>query len=244
MKKKIKNKVLITGSEGFISSYLKKEFDGFIGLDIKTGNNILTCDLPSADIIIHMAAQTDVINSVKDPIADAMANIIGTIRLIEKYRNKRFIFTSSGGAIQEKIESPYGLSKFCAEEYIKMLCNKYVILRLPNIYGDGSRSVVEKFINGKECNIYGDGTSTRDYVHVSDIVRAIKLSMGWRKGLYYLGSEKSTTVLELAKASGKKINFLPKIKGEVEHSVVKNNTEWKPKIRVLDYIKNKCKKND
>lgn len=233
----MKNKILITGSEGFIVSHLIKELGCFIGLDIKTGNNILTCGLPDADIIIHMAAQTDVIASIADPIEDAKTNILGTIRLAKRYKNKRFIFTSSGGAIQEKIESPYGLSKFCAEEYIKMICNNYVILRFPNVYGERSRSVVDKFINNKECDIYGDGTATRDYVHVLDIVKAIESSMDWKKGLYSLGSEKSTTVLELAEATGKKINFLPKVKGEVDHSIVPNTAEWKAEVDVINYIR-------
>jgi len=232
MKKKI-----LTGSAGFIAHYLKKELEFVKHLDIKNGKNILTCDLPDADIVVHMAAQTDVINSIADPIDDAINNIIGTIRLAKHYKDKLFIFTSSGGAIQEKIESPYGLSKFCCEEYIKMLCNNYRILRLPNIFGEGSRSVVDKFINDKECNIYGDGLATRDYVHVSDIVRAIKDSINWKSGLYSLGSEKSVTVLELAKATGKKINFFPKREGELDHSIVLNTADFKPKVNVINWIK-------
>ena len=228
--------MILTGSEGFISSHLKNEFE-FTGLDIKSGNDILTCDLQDTDIIIHMAAQTDVIDSIADPANDAMNNIIGTIRLAKRYKDKRFIFTSSGGAIQEKIESPYGLSKFCCEEYIKMICNDYVILRFPNVYGERSRSVVEKFIHGEECNVNGDGLQTRDYVHVSDIVKAIKLSVLWEKGTYYLGSRKNTTVLDLARATGKKINFKQSIKGEVRYSVVENNTSWRPKINVINFIK-------
>lgn len=228
-------KIILTGSSGFISFHLKKELEA-VGLDIKEGNDILNCDLPDADIIIHTAAQTDVITSISGPVDDARTNILGTIRLAKRYKDKRFIFTSSGGAIQEKIESPYGLSKFCAEEYIKMICSDYVILRLPNIFGEKGRSVVDKFIND-DVYINGDGTSTRDYVHVSDIVEAIKLSVLWKKGTYYLGSEKSTTVLELAVATGKKIHFRQRIDGEVEHSVVKNNTSWKPRINVINYIK-------
>lgn len=235
LEKKMKGSC-ITGHLGFIGSYLVKEFDDFIGLDIKEGNDILTCDMPNADIIFHLAAQSDVINSIKNPLYDANVNILGTIRLAKKYKNKRFIFTSSGGAIQEKIQSPYGLSKFCAEEYIKMICSDYIILRLPNIYGKGSRSIVDKFIND-DVYINGKGTAVRDYVHVLDIVEAIKLSVLWKSGIYYLGSERNTTVLELAKATKKKINFRPKIKGEIEYSFVKNNTDWKPKIKVIEFIK-------
>lgn len=224
--------ILVTGSSGFIGSHLKSE----LSLDLKNGDDILTCDLPEADIIIHLAAQTDVTTSVKDPFKDALTNILGTIRLARFYKDKRFIFASSGGAIQEKIESPYGLSKFCAEEYIKLLCKDYVILRFPNIYGEGSKSVVDIFKNG-EVNIYGDGSATRDYVHVSDIIEAIDQAIHWKSGVYHLGSGKNYSVLDLAKATGKPIHFLPEREGELLHSFVKNNTNWSPKINVINYIK-------
>lgn len=235
-------RILLTGNKGFIGSHLTPLIDDLgivVGLDIKDGKDILDCELPEVHEVIHLAAQTDVITSVSNPIDDARTNILGTIRLAEKYKDKRFVFASSGGAIQEKIESPYGLSKFCAEEYIKMICNDYVILRLPNIFGPRSNSVVEKFING-QVNIFGDGSSTRNYVCVYDIIQVIKQSLDWPVGTYSLGSDRSVTVLELAKATGKTINFLDKVEGELQHSVVPNNTEWKPTIDVINYIKEQC----
>ena len=96
-------RIVITGDKGFLGSYLTKEIIG-LGLDLKDGRDILTCDLPDADIVIHLAAQTKVIDSIADPEYDAKNNILGTIRLAKHYKNARFIFASSGGAIQEKIE--------------------------------------------------------------------------------------------------------------------------------------------
>ena len=229
-------KILITGSSGFIGSHLMKRLDAF-GLDYKDGQDILTCDLPDADIIIHLAAHASVIESMNDPVGDARINILGTIRLANHYKDKRFIFASSGGAIQEVIESPYGMSKLCAEKYIDLLCEDYVILRFPNIYGPGSHSVVEGFINGP-IRIYGDGTSTRDYVHVDDLVEAIAQSLEWKKGLYSLGSEINTSILDLAQATGKPIEFVGKVKGELQATTVPNTTpNWRPKTKVLEYIK-------
>lgn len=233
-------KILITGHYGFIASHLLDEInEDFVGIDLKEGKDILTCDLPDADIVIHLAAQTSVLDSLKDPMHDAKTNILGTIRLAERYKDSRFIFASSGGAIQETIESPYGLSKFCAEEYIKMLCNDYVILRFPNIYGVGSKSVVQKFLNGP-INIFGDGTSTRDYVYVKDLVAAIIKAKTWDKGTYSLGTGKSVSVRELAEATGKPITYGDKIKGELQYSKVPNTApNWKAKVNVIEYIK-KC----
>lgn len=227
---------LITGHLGFIGSHLVKEIDA-TGIDLKNGDNIITCDFPEVDTVFHLAAKTSVIESVKNPLYDAQTNILGTIRLAENYKKQRFIFASSGGAIQEKIESPYGLSKLCAEEYIKLICEDYIILRFPNIYGPGSNSVVEKFINGP-VNIFGDGSSTRDYVHVDDLVRAILLSQSWQKGTYSLGFGDSTSVEELAYSTGKAVNYTEPVPGELKHSVVPNTTpDWEAKIKVTDWIK-------
>lgn len=221
---------------GFIGSYLFRELYA-MGLDIKEGNDILDCDLPDADIVIHLAARAGVRKSVEEPFKNAETNILGTIRLAERYKNSRFIFTSSGGTIQEKIISPYGLSKFCCEEYIKMLCNDYVILRLPNVYGRNSRSVIDKFLNN-DIEIYGDGSATRTYAHVSDIVRGIKDSIDWDMGLYKLGGVQNYSVLEIAKAIGKPIRFSGWKKGELVHSKLDNTTpNWNTTIDAMDYIK-------
>ena len=227
---------LITGHMGFIGNELGKQLS-HIGLDLKEKNNILLCDLPPAKTIIHLAAQSRVLPSIEDPVYDAETNIVGTIRLAKQYRKARFIFASSEGAIQKKITSPYGLSKSCAEEYIKLLHDDYVILRFPNVYGrPWSGSVIDKFINGPVV-INGDGTATRDYVHVDDVVRAIKMAVDWPTGTYHLGSEIYYGVLELAKATGQPYTFGPTIEGEQQHTETKNTPpNWQPEIDVIDYI--------
>ncbi len=232
--------ILITGHKGFIGSHLEERIGPINGIDIKDGNNILTCDLPDGiDTVIHLAAQSRVIPSIDDPVNDAHQNILGTIRLAKKYPNARFIFASSGGAIQKKIESPYGLSKYCAEKYIKLFCTNYAILRFPNIYGERSDSVVDKFIKNNPITIFGNGSATRDYVHVSDIVEAIMsalLNDHWGIGTFHLGSGKYHSVTELAKFTGKPITVADPIRGELQHTPTKNNVSWKPKIDVMDYM--------
>ena len=240
---------------GFIGTYLTKdivdhiiEIEAFlngglvespsvIGLDIKEGNDILTCNLPDADIVIHLAAEPSVVESMKDPFHNAMTNIMGTIRLAERYKDSRFIFASSGGAIQETIESPYGLSKYCCEEYIKMLCNDYVILRFPNVYGENSRSVIDKFLLN-DIDIWGNGEAVRTYAHVYDVVDGIIQSLKWEKGLYKLGTDQNYTVLQIAEATNKPLHFSEKKKGELAYSNLKNETPgWEATIDALDYIK-------
>lgn len=230
----------ISGFQGFIGSYLTQHIDNFIGLDLKSGNDILNCTLPDADVVIHLAAEPGVIASMNDPYKNAETNILGTIRMAEKYKDSRFIFSSSGGTIQETIESPYGLSKYTCEEYIKLICNDYVILRFSNVYGNGSRSVVDKFLREDGNVIYGDGSATRTYCYVEDIVRAILASREWPSGTYKLGGMQNYSVKQIADAIGKPYSFSGKRKGELDHSSLPNTAiDWEPTIDLMDYIKSK-----
>lgn len=234
-------KICVTGHMGFIGSRLVKELPGeVIGLDIKEGNDILTCDLPEADVIIHLAAEPGVIASMIDPFKNAQTNILGTIRLIKYYSGKKFIFSSSGGTIQESIESPYGFSKYACEEYIKLLSDYYTILRFPNVYGKGSRSVVDKWLNEDELTIYGDGETYRIYAYVDDVVQAILKSLDWTTGTYKLGTTQRYSVNQIAEAIGKPITHAPAREGEITHdrSELPNTTpDWEAQLDVLDYIK-------
>ncbi len=155
----------------------------------------------SPDVIVHHAAQMNVRHSVTDPIFDADKNIIGTINLLQAATEcgcHEFIFASTGGAIygeQETFpadeshpispESPYGLSKRCAEMYLDYYSRKHnigvVVLRYGNVYGPrqnpkGEAGVVAIFtqniIAGKGIRINGDGKQTRDYVYIADVVEA------------------------------------------------------------------------
>jgi UDP-glucose 4-epimerase len=235
-----KPKICVTGHRGFIGSQLMKQLPDAIGIDLKDGHNILDCFLPEADVVIHLAAEPGVVASMTMPITSAQTNIIGTLRLIQRYKDTKFIFASSGGTIQESIESPYGLSKYVGEEYIKLLHDNYVILRFCNVYGAGSRSVVDKWLNEEELTIYGDGKTNRIYGHVSDIVRAIILSFDWPVGTYKLGSNQRYSVNQIAKAIGKPVTHHPPRPGEITHtrSQLDNDTpNWQPEIDLMEYIK-------
>ncbi len=166
-------------------------------LDEKLAQNVAT----GIDIIVHLAANTGVGPSVEDPRTDCLTNVIGTFNYLEAARCNnvpRFIFASSGAPageveppIHEEIPphpvSPYGASKLAGEGY----CSAYnktfgiqtVMLRFGNVYGPGSvhkNSVVAKFIrqalNGQTLEIYGDGTQTRDFIYIDDLIEAMRLA--------------------------------------------------------------------
>lgn len=223
-------RILVTGSKGGVGSRLLKKLGEVIEIDRNNGQDLLTCELPDADIIYHLAAQTSVENSWKDPLFDSY-NFNMMVRLVHHYPNAKIIYAQSGASLEAS--SPYGFSKKICGDYLKKFHSNYVITVFPNIFGTG-RSVVDFFKGKKEVTIYGTGESVRDYVHVDDIVDGLVLALDWPMGEYFLGSGKGTSVLELAE--DKFVNFEPARK-EMKESVLPNNTpNWKPFINVFDYL--------
>src|SRR5258708_3720515 len=156
------------------------------------------------EIVNHHAALAEVAKSVIDPMPTFEVNVIGTANVLHSFgtygsgKHKKFIFSSTGGAmygnpkqvpVNEKRPtmtlSPYGLSKQLGEETIKFYARDfgfdYFIFRYANVYGPrqnpkGEAGVVAIFgatmRSGKQPTIFGDGTKARDYVYVGDIARA------------------------------------------------------------------------
>ena len=177
------------------------------------------------DVIIHFAANTGVPNSVSNPRLDMESNVIGTFNMLEAARVsgvKRFVFASSGapaGEVKPPIHeelpphpvSPYGASKLAGEGYCSAYHRTYgletVALRFGNVYGPGSRhksSVVAKFIRlaleGKPVEVYGDGSQTRDFIYIDDLVDAVYRA-GTVEGIggetYQIATARETTLNEL-----------------------------------------------
>lgn len=225
-------RIILTGDKGMIGSKLALKIGEYIGIDTRSGQDILTCELPNdIDLIFHLAAHASVEDSWKDPVRE-LDNIATTVRLAHRYPDAKIIFANTGASINP--DSPYGFSKKCAADYLKRFHKNSVILVFPNIFG-GPRSVVDIFKGKSEVSIYGDGLQVRDYVHVDDIVKALILAQNWPSGEYFLGSGKGTTVAELAQ--GKSIKWLP-ARREQRESILPNTTpNWKPEINVFDYLK-------
>ena len=179
------------------------------------------------DIVSHHAAQNDVRRSNADPVFDAQQNIIGSIRLIQcciEHRVQKVIYASSGGTVYgEPIYlpvdeahpitpiSPYGISKHTVEHYLFLAYVNaglnYTILRYANIYGPrqqpgGGAGVVAIFaasmLKGIPPTIFGDGTSTRDYLFVEDAVAANLLALsGGDREIYHVSSGEQVRLNEL-----------------------------------------------
>ncbi len=158
------------------------------------------------EVVCHLAAQVSVRVSVSDPLADARTNVLGTANVLEAARaagGRKVVFTSScavygvpdalpvpAGA-ELRPASPYAASKVSGEVYAGMYRRlhgiDYTTLTLANVYGprqtpEGEAGVVSIFtdalLSGRPTKVYGDGTQTRDYVYVLDVVDAFARAAG------------------------------------------------------------------
>ena len=182
--------------------------------------------IAGADVVIHLAANTGVPQSVADPVKDCHTNVLGVVNMLEACRAvrepPRFVMASSGAPLgvqtpplHEEMAphpaSPYGASKLAGEGYCSAYYHCYgvetVTLRFGNVYGEGSGhkgSVVAKFIkeamSGQQLEIYGDGSQTRDFVHIADLIRAIRsaaLTPGIGGETFQIATAAETTVAEM-----------------------------------------------
>jgi UDP-glucose 4-epimerase len=179
----------------------------FVEADIVTAALNAILDEHRPEVVFHLAAQIDVRHSVADPQFDASVNVIGTVRLAEAARRtgvRKIVHTSSGGSIYgtppqyptpETVPtnpaSPYAAGKVAGEIYLNTFRHLYGLdcshIAPANVYGPrqdphGEAGVVAIFaqalLAGKPTKVFGDGTKTRDYVYVDDVVDAFIKASG------------------------------------------------------------------
>lgn len=216
------------------------------------------------DAVVHLAAQMDVRRSVAEPLFDSDVNVRGSLNIFEALRRSesraRVVFASTGGALygdhntppnaettRKEPDSPYAVSKLAVENYLSYYSRIHgldgVSLRFANVYGPrqdphGEAGVVAIFcgriLDERTLTIYGDGTQTRDYVYVGDVVQAVKVALGARLAApvgidaraYNIGTGVPTSVLDLASSlrraagSDAQIEFAPQRRGEQQASFV------------------------
>lgn len=262
-------KILVTGGAGFIGSNL---VDALIdaGHEVAIADNLITgqrrnlnpkasfyeVDLRSPDIeeviaqerpdlIDHHAAHADVRESVDDPIYNAEVNVLGTVRLLHlavKYRVKKVIFISTGGAIYGEPQtlpctedhpatplSPYGTSKLAGEQYLETYRQTfgldYTVLRYGNVYGPRQDTDAEEgrviaiftqlMLAGRTPRINGTGEQQRDFVYVGDCVDANLRAVERGSGqIFNIGTGRAASVLQVAEILRSAIGY----QGTFEHA--------------------------
>jgi UDP-glucose 4-epimerase len=226
------------------------------------------------EVVFHLAAQIDIRVAVADPGLDASTNVLGTIAMLEAARKsgvRRIVNTSTGGGLYGDADllptpetyeiapmAPYGQSKLAAEGYCALYTRLHGIssasLRYGNVYGPrqdvhGEAGVVAIFcghlLEGTPPTIYGDGRQTRDWVDVSDVVRANLLAADADiTGPVNIGHGQETSVLEFVAAlnevSGKAPlvpEHAPARAGEIQRSCLDvsraaSDLGWRPTVEL------------
>ena len=302
-------KALVTGGAGFIGSHmvdrlLELEYKVVVMDDLSSGKiknlnsgavfhhtditkktmgEIIQREQP--DLVFHMAAQTNVTKSTKNPIDDTNANVIGTMQVLEASRRvgvEKIIYSCTGGALYgdpDKIPcmddtvpvpvSPYGMSKWIAEQYLEYYYRQYRLnftsLRYGNVYGPrqdphGEAGVISIFcqamLDGKQPQIFGDGTQQRDFISVSDVVDANIAAIDRGDGMTInIATAEATTVTKIFEMLRSIIGYKwdplhePQRTGEVyqialDWSRAAKELDWSPKISLeeglqmtVDYFK-------
>ncbi|MGQ9641967.1 MAG: SDR family oxidoreductase [Candidatus Bathycorpusculaceae bacterium] len=201
----------------------------FLKGDIRN-KEIVTKALRDVEVVFHLAALVDVPFSVKNPLFVNQVNVCGSLNILEesiKNNVEKFIYASSCAVYGEPLYlpineehptnplSPYAVSKLAIEKYCQVFNKLYgiktVSLRFFNVYGPRQKSdspysgVILRFIrllrSGELPVIFGDGSQTRDFVYVLDVVDASYKAMICKQcvGEINVGSEKETSISELAK---------------------------------------------
>jgi UDP-glucose 4-epimerase len=226
-------------------------------------------------VCYHLAAQIDVRVSVARPEHDAQINVLGTVSLLQAalVHGTQIVFSSTGGAIYGECErpapedaprlpiSPYGTSKLAAEEYLatynRLYETRHVALRFGNVYGPrqdphGEAGVVaiffDRLLAGEAPKVFGDGTATRDYVYVGDVVRATLAAATNEGGVYNVGTGRETSVVELLELCQRvastelEAQFVPPRPGELQRSVLDpsravDELGWRPEHSLEDGLR-------
>jgi UDP-glucose 4-epimerase len=239
------------------------------------------------EVVFHLAAQISVSRSVDEPQLDATVNVLGTVRLAEAARRagvRKVVHTSSGGSVygvppvfptSEDVAtnpaSPYAASKVAGEVYLNTFRNLYGLdcshIAPANVYGPrqdphGEAGVVAIFsralLAGRPTKIFGDGTDTRDYVFVDDVVDAFVKASGTEGGglRFNIGTGIETSTRNLHTAIAKAVGapdepqmHPPRLgdlrRSKLDSSRAKNLLGWEPQVqlatgveRTVDFFRN------
>ena len=217
------------------------------------------------DICFHLAAQSRVQPSFDNPEESFRVNVYGTLKLMEwsRINNTKVIYAGSSSKHHNPADSPYAMNKFLGEEVCKLYKRSFnsnvEIARFYNVYGPGE-NIDDKFGNvigiwrskidkGESLPIVGDGEQKRDFIHIYDIVDALKriaFSELRHDDAWELGTGIDYTINNLFSLFKERFSvssyYIPDQPGNYRKTVRKNDDtlkllNWKPKDRLKDHIK-------
>lgn len=264
---------LSTGSTGNVSS--SSEFHRVDICDATALSAIVTAFKP--EVVFHAAAQTDVRRSIREPEFDARVNVLGGLHVLRAAvaaGARRIIYASSAAVYGNPVRVPvsetepthpiseYGASKLAFEHYLGAYSARglieYATLRYANVYGPRQRSSGEagvvsiftrQMIAGEPVTIFGDGSKTRDYVYVGDVVDAtVRAAAGPSGVVANVGWGREVSDLELFRAVATAVGYTrqpthaPDRRGDVarsclDGSVAQRTWGWRPVVPVADGVR-------
>src|SRR5215208_588161 len=213
---------LRTGRESYVPGELAEVTIGDVA-----DPAVLEPALKGVDAVVHLASQTGVLPSVEDPARDFEGSITATFRVLDACRRRdiaRFVFASSGASVGDvtppihenvvpRPVSPYGAGKLAGEAYMQGFAGSFgmqaAALRFSNVYGPYSLhkdnaipNFIRRCLRGERLEIYGDGSQTRDFIHVQDLCDGIIGAVAADDiggEVFQLGTSVETSVVELAR---------------------------------------------
>ena len=276
-------KILITGNSGYIGSHLTKLLNNrtdleLYGLDKSkpvvamerfSWNNITmpgyfkwTIENIEFDCVIHLAAEVAVGRSVTNPIVYYQTNTLGTLRVLQDLKFKRFIHASTGSA--GPMNNPYGISKRASEEIVNQYCKErsipFTTFRFYNVTGsDGINptnpdGLMWNLMNAEKTgvfNLFGDdyntldGSAVRDYTHVNEICHALEQAIDRSTDqIENLGHGVGTTVKQMINLYKKvnncefEVRVCPRREGDLERSVLDNPSPFMQQLYTIQELLN------
>ena len=271
-------KILITGNAGYIGSHLTKLLSDrndleLYGIDRNApqlpvkehsrtniampGYFMWTRDF-EFDCVIHLAAEVAVGRSVTNPIVYYQTNTLGTLRVLQDLKCKRFIHASTGSA--GPMNNPYGISKRASEEIVDQYCKErsipFTTFRFYNVTGsDGIKptnpdGLMWNLMNAQKTgvfNLFGDdydtldGSAVRDYTHVNEICRALEQAIDRSTNqIENLGHGVGTTVKQMIDLYKKvnncefEVQVCPRRAGDLERSVLDNPSPFMQQLYTME----------
>jgi UDP-glucose 4-epimerase len=243
---------LLTGSLDNLASVLSHV--RFAQIDLSEASEELVKLLAATDCVFHLAAVPSVVGSVADPLASHANCGTATLVLLDAMKQagaRRIVFSSSCAVYGDQRElpwrsdmlprpmSPYAADKLASEHYLEVYARLHGMhaasLRYFNVYGprqpanSAYAAVIPNFARALHCGsqpiIYGDGSQTRDFVHVTDVVRCNLLAASHvGHGVFNVGSGQPVSICELFDVMAglcdatQRPMFMPARAGEVLHS--------------------------
>lgn len=255
-----------------ISQLLQKSNFKFLQEDIINFKSIES-SFKNVDWVFHLAALADIVPSIENPTEYYNSNVFGTFNVLQacrKYQIKKIIYAGSSSCYgipdeyptketaEIRPQYPYALTKNIGEQLVMHWCELYNLpalsLRFFNVYGPRARTsgtygavfgvfLAQKLAN-KPYTVVGDGTQTRDFTFISDIISAIhKAAQSDLSGkVINIGSNNTYSINQLVKLLEGEVEYIPKRPGEpdctwADISEAKKALAWEPKVTLEQGVK-------